>query len=1378
MKVLPIKHEVNCKDKVYKRANNVNTNEKFKYKYDDKLFGIIFLKNHSLNIYSILFFSIIFIILIPQIYSIKKLTFRLSYENAVKLKIKGSAWHKVISEQRDEEIPLPDRIKINNDPIIYNPTDIWQICNSEINSVRIAWDNKLTTCKNMFKGVWDLIDIDFSEFDFSKVTDMTSLCDWCENVSSINMNNGNGLQIKSMDWMFAHCHNLETIDLSGFKTSSELISMSGIFFDNNKLKSIDLSNFVTTSVTSMFQMFVSCISIKSLDLSNFCTPALTNMEELFFDCQSLEYLNISCFNTSKIENMVILFKNCYNLKYIDLRNFDTSVVTEMAEMFMNCYRLTSIELSSFNTESVWNMGHMFAECNSLVSLNLSNFNTKAINYIDYMFYNCYSLKYLDVTSFDTNGVTNFENVFFNASSLISLNFSNFNISESSNVNGTISQMNRNILLCYGETKVPDAFIEQLRSYNNNCSLMCDKQGKIFIDEIKKCVISCYTSETKYIYQYERKCYLECPEGTKFYNDTKLCEDCRDFYTLDKKGCLDSIPYGYYNDDIDAKTIKKCPNECQNCSLDSVNLGLCLSCNANGQYYPKINDSLNIGSYFKCYNKDELQTDYYLDNNIFKPCYFLCNKCSGEGNNENNNCIECKDADNEVVDGNCICINYYNYEKTACISIIPDGYYNNDFAARTIDKCPSIINNDLCISCNIINGYYPKEGDPNNINSYYECYQEDQPYYYLDYKNNIFKPCYFLCKTCSGEGNDEHNLCMECNNATLKVVEGNCIYILDSISEIVELDTDITTYKNSNKSELIRDLINEIINRSNISELKELNIKENISENLFLEFGLLNYDNFNKKKDLNEITINLGQCENILKNIHNISYNNSLYIMKYILIVDGMKIPKVEYEVYYPFFNQSFIKLNLEPCKNTKIEISIPVSIEDDIDKYNPDSKYYNDMCSKATSNNGTDITLNDRKNEYINNNMTLCEEDCRLIDYNYETEKVKCSCDIKLSLPLFEEIRFNKDLLYKRFTDINNIINIQLMKCYKYVFNKSIIRNCGFFILLSIIILFFICLIIFLSKSYNKLKIDINDIVSVLNNKTNYIYKKKKLIRKNAKNKFQKSESKLNYLNINKENNLNTTENSKKNNLKNSSKNIITNSISQNNKKIIEYNDFELNSMEYNKARKFDQRSYIQIYISLLKIKNLFIFSFWPFKDYNSRIIKMFLFFFFFAIHFTFNALFFNDPTIHKIYEDKGSYNFIYQIPQILYSSLISGVANVIIKLLSLSQSDIIELKQYKSNKNFDIKRKELLQKLNIKFISFFIITFISLLFSLFYISCFCGIYENTQIQFIKDTIFSFLVSLLSPFWICLIPGILRIISLRNKKGTLGHIYKLSLVFH
>ena len=541
-------------------------------------------------------------------------------------------------------------------------------------------------------------------------------------------------------------------------------------------------------------------------------------------------------------------------------------------------------------------------------------------------------------------------------------------------------------------------------------------------------------------------------------------------------------------------------------------------------------------------------------------------------------------------------------------------------------------------------------------------------------------------------------------------------------------------------------------------------------------------------------------------------------MKYIFILEGIKIPKVEYELYYPFYNQSFKKLNLEPCKNTKVEITIPVRIEDDIDKYNPNSKYYNDICSKATSDNGTDITLNDRKTEFINNNMSLCEENCRLINYDYETEKVKCSCDIKLNIPLFEDIRFNKDLLYKSFTDINNIINIKLLKCYKYVFNKSIIRNCGFFILLSIILLFFICLIIFLSTSFKKLKMNIYNIISPSNTKNNNINKNTKIVTKKVKNndnikvkindnkkvkinddkkvknndnikvknndkkKVKINQSKINeskseYLNINKKNNSKNNKNSKISNTETYLRMLMTKDISPNNEKKIEYDDFELNSMKYKDARKFDQRGYIQIYISILKKKNLFLFSFWPIKDYNSRIIKMFLFFFFFALHLTINALFFNDPTIHKIYEDKGTYDFIYQLPQMLYSSLLSGGLNAFIKILSLSQSNIVEFKQYKG-KNFIKKRKNLIHKLNIKFIFFFIITFIILLFSLFYVSCFCGIYENTQIQFVNDTIFSFLLSLLYPFLISLIPVILRIISLRQKNDNLGCLYKLSLLFY
>ena len=59
----------------------------------------------------------------------------------------------------------------------------------------------------------------------------------------------------------------------------------------------------------------------------------------------------------------------------------------------------------------------------------------------------------------------------------------------------------------------------------------------------------------------------------------------------------------------------------------------------------------------------------------------------------------------------------------------------------------------------------------------------------------------------------------------------------------------------------------------------------------------------------------------------------------------MKIPKVEYEVYHPLDNNNELtKLNLTLCKDTKIEISIPIKINGALDIYNPKSDYYNDIC--------------------------------------------------------------------------------------------------------------------------------------------------------------------------------------------------------------------------------------------------------------------------------------------------------------------------------------------------------------------------------------------------------------------------------------------------
>ena len=76
----------------------------------------------------------------------------------------------------------------------------------------------------------------------------------------------------------------------------------------------------------------------------------------------------------------------------------------------------------------------------------------------------------------------------------------------------------------------------------------------------------------------------------------------------------------------------------------------------------------------------------------------------------------------------------------------------------------------------------------------------------------------------------------------------------------------------------------------------------------------------------------------------------------------MKIPIIEYEVYYPLYSKQMIQLDLSKYENEYIEISIPVDIENNnIDKYNKSSPYYNDICSITDSDNGVGLTLSDRK---------------------------------------------------------------------------------------------------------------------------------------------------------------------------------------------------------------------------------------------------------------------------------------------------------------------------------------------------------------------------------------------------------------------------------
>ena len=257
------------------------------------------------------------------------------------------------------------------------------------------------------------------------------------------------------------------------------------------------------------------------------------------------------------------------------------------------------------------------------------------------------------------------------------------------------------------------------------------------------------------------------------------------------------------------------------------------------------------------------------------------------------------------------------------------------------------------------------------------------------------------------------------------------------------------------------------------------------------------------------------------------------------------------------------------------------------------------------------------------------------------------------------------------------------------------------------------------------------------------------------------------------EKNLSIEGSQNKNNSNNIKNNILFSKNSQRNIIINDLNDEELNTLKYEKALKIDNRTFFQYYWSLVKKKHIILFTFFPINDYNLVCIKICLFLVSLSLYFNVNALFFSDETMHKIYMDKGKFNFIIQIPKIIYSTIISAVISFIIKKLAVSEQNILDLKVInKENTKIEKEIKKTMVCLKIKFNLFFIISFIFLSIFWYYLSVFCAVYENTQLTLIKDVIFSFFTSLLYPFALNAMPAILRKIALITEGKSM--LYKLS----
>ena len=221
-----------------------------------------------------------------------------------------------------------------------------------------------------------------------------------------------------------------------------------------------------------------------------------------------------------------------------------------------------------------------------------------------------------------------------------------------------------------------------------------------------------------------------------------------------------------------------------------------------------------------------------------------------------------------------------------------------------------------------------------------------------------------------------------------------------------------------------------------------------------------------------------------------------------------------------------------------------------------------------------------------------------------------------------------------------------------------------------------------------------------------------------------------------------------------------------------ELDDFELNELEYEEAIKLDKRNFIKIYFGLIKREHIILFTFFSFNDYNILYIKIARFIFLMATDIAMNVFFFTDESMHKIFLSYGKYNFVQQIPQIVYSTIVSQLLEIFLCFLSMTDKYIYQIKNGKPDSKSVMN---IFKCIKIKLISFFCFIFLLLFFYWYTVSSFCAVYENTQIVFIKDSLLSFLFgSIIYPFLIYLIPSGLRLCAIRNEGIKFKILYKLS----
>ena len=825
---------------------------------------------------------------------------------------------------------------------------------------------------------------------------------------------------------------------------------------------------------------------------------------------------------------------------------------------------------------------------------------------------------------------------------------------------------------------------------------------------------------------------------------------------------------------------ECDESCLICNEESKELNLCIYCNIEKGYYPIFYGNI-YDRYHECIHKDSNTERLYFDSedNYYKPCYETCRTCNKAGSKMNHNCLSCD-------------INYIfrldEIGKNNCVVNCTNPYYFNAFGqykCSDTPKCPEeakffIKEKNKCIN---------------------DCKNDD---IYI-YENNG----YCLTKQSFLELNNTSNIIDL--NKTNKTYFEQC--------ELSQIEFEIKYFMDQNYIEsLVKDYSEKYYYTNNhILQFKndEYNFIIYKNQNCIIEFNL----------DLPKI--DFGECYTKTQEYYSI--NDSL-----IIATMDRHNKKGNPLTTNSFFNPNTNKkLNVEiACKDK------PITIEENITSFiygdknyelliyltkkninilNPLDQFYIDLCYDIDLPINKDISLKDRLLT-IYPNITLCDIGCDNQGINLNNMTAICKCQ-------FNDI-INNDILKDNFI-LNNIVdeiyfffeetNLNVLKCYKYIFKYFAKFIGGYIVIFLIIIQIIFTVLYYIYDLYNIKKY----IRNMTQNYIDYLFQKnKENKRKNEKNiliKEFKSSSRFNKdnnkndgkikLNINyskKKPKYLLTKHDKGNkqlyinksltkSKESSRKNMLPNSMNKNQKieliqtkekksnkiNFKEYLSKSLDDLDYDDAMKKENRN-ICVYIGeSIKDNQVIAKTFFSTDPLKPITIKLIIFNLNILLYFVINGMYFNEDYISKVYHIDKEEKFFSFIPRsinrLLYSIFSCLAINFIEECFEIEEKKLkgIFIREKNDSKNLKKEISSLIKLIKRRYLSLIIISFIIFLVSFYYILCFNYVYRHTQIEWIKSTFFIIILLQIISILACILEAILRYLSFLLKSEKLFKISKL-----